>query len=599
MSRGRVSPPDWRVNPDRTLIAAQRSGDAGQLACWRLGISGEVSWPAPMWVLPDERGDGWRILSWAATGQLALWRRQGGRAEVLIENVEGAEETRYTIMGRPVDCRATISGRIEVIVAVPLGRRTMLCLLAPELDSYLPLSEHGESTSVGAWDAARRVVALNLDPDNGGPAIRVVSYTGRAQHEVPVSWPPRVRPLRATAYAPGIVGLTGAGEDGRAVPGTLEIPAGRVRWLAEHAGWSCADVDPSGASLLALHHGDEPVTYRVIGLDSGHGRELTVDPGVASDLCITRDGEHVIGGFQSPAVPPEVTAWSIRTGRRRALGPRPVAPEAGTQACTSSLNWELEWVPDADGHGIPEWVFSAGRPGDIGTVLYLHGGPGGQLNQVYEPVIAALAGAGWTVRGMNYPGSSGYGPQYREVVVGDWGGADARSVVRRLRSLHAGAGGRPVCLYGQSYGGYLALLAAAAVPDLLSTVAVWAPVTDLPRLLAAATGTQRRWLEGELGDLRSDPRQLRERSPVSQVAALLETPLLVGHGGRDEKCPVEQSRRLIELMGEQAPDGGLVRYLEDADSPHAPLHWNQWTGAVLAHFGAALSRVSLAEAHHA
>jgi dipeptidyl aminopeptidase/acylaminoacyl peptidase len=232
-------------------------------------------------------------------------------------------------------------------------------------------------------------------------------------------------------------------------------------------------------------------------------------------------------------------------------------------------------------------------------VLYLHGGPGGQLNQIYEPVIAALAGAGWTVRGVNYPGSSGYGPQDRDVVIGDWGGADARSVQRRLRSLHEGAGGRPICLYGQSYGGYLALLAAAAAPDLLSAVAVWAPVTDLPELLAATTGTQRRWLEGELGDLRSDPQQLWERSPVSQVSALLETPLLVGHGGRDEKCPIEQSRRLIELLGEQPPAAGLVQYLEDADSPHTSLHWDQWIGTVLAHYESALSRVSPQEAHHA
>ncbi|HEY1617367.1 MAG TPA: alpha/beta fold hydrolase [Streptosporangiaceae bacterium] len=582
------------MNPDRTLIAVQRSGDDPQLACWRLGASGEVPQAAPMWVLPGEREGDWRILSWAATGQVALWRRRGGRAEMMIENVEGeAEETRHAIMGRPVGCRATPSGQVEVMVAVPLGRRVMLCLLAPESDSYLPLWERGESASLGAWDARRRVAVLNLAPDAGAPAVRVVSYSGRSRHELPVSWPPQVRPLRAMGYARGIAGLTGVDGSGRTVPGVVEVSTGRVRWLAEHAGCSCADVDPSCARLLAVHCEGESVTYRMMDMAGQRARELPVGPGVASDLRITRDGEHVIGCFQSPALPPAVTRWNVRTGRRQALGPRPVATSA------DSVKWELRWVPDAAGRGIPEWVFSPGRPGNVGTVLYLHGGPGGQLSQAYEPVIAALASAGWAVRGMNYPGSSGYGAQYRDVVIGDWGGTDARSVERRLRSLHERSGGRPICLYGQSYGGYLALLAAAAVPDLLSAVAVWAPVTDLPQMLAAARGTQRRWLEGQLGDLRFDRRQLWERSPVSQAPALLETPLLIGHGGRDEKCPVEQSRRLIEMLGEQSPADCLVRYMEDPDSPHTPLRWDQWAGAVLAHYESALSRVLPREAHHA
>jgi pimeloyl-ACP methyl ester carboxylesterase len=477
----------WRMNPDRTLIAVQRKGDHPELACWRLRESGEVSRSAPVRVLPAEPEGDWRILSWAAADRLARWRHRGGRAEVLIENVEGeAAQTRYPIMGRPVHCLATSSGRIEIMVAVPLGDRTVLYLLIPESDSYLPVSERGESTSVGAWDAGRGVVVLNVDQEDGAPGVRVVNYRGGSPDEIPVSWPPGVRPLSATGYRPGIVGLTGTDESGLPVPGIMDDSTTCVRWLTEHAGYSCVDVDPAGERLLTVHAEGQ---YRMMNLDGTQSGELLVGPGVESDLRITGDGKHVIGCFQSPALPPHVTRWNLRTGRRQALDPRP-APTG-----PDGVSWELQWISDTDGRHIPEWVFSPGTSEDVGTVLYLHGGPGGQLNQIYEPVIAALAGAGWTVRGMNYPGSSGYGPRYRDVVIGDWGGADAASVERRLRSLHEQAGGRPVCLYGQSYGGYLALLAAAAVPGLLSAVAVWAPVTDLPRLLAATAGTQRQWLE--------------------------------------------------------------------------------------------------------
>ena len=79
--------------------------------------------------------------------------------------------------------------------------------------------------------------------------------------------------------------------------------------------------------------------------------------------------------------------------------------------------------------------------------------------------------------------------------------------------------------------------------------------------------------------------QLWKRSPVSRLSVLLDMPLLVGHGRLDDRCPVEQSRRLVRLLGDQLPAEGLVRYLEDAHSTHAPSTWHWWTDAVVAHFG--------------
>ena len=154
-----------------------------------------------------------------------------------------------------------------------------------------------------------------------------------------------------------------------------------------------------------------------------------------------------------------------------------------------------------------------------------------------------------------------------------------------MRSLRAEFGGRPICLYGQSYGAYLALLVAPAVRRLLHAVAVWAPVTDLPHLLATSSGVRRQWLEEELGALRTDPGRLALRSPISHVSELAGTQLLIGHGRLDDRCPVEQSRRLVRLLSARPPDEGSVRYLEEADSPHTPATWRRWTGAVTAHFG--------------
>jgi dipeptidyl aminopeptidase/acylaminoacyl peptidase len=184
-------------------------------------------------------------------------------------------------------------------------------------------------------------------------------------------------------------------------------------------------------------------------------------------------------------------------------------------------------------------------------------------------VIAALVAAGWTVIGMNYPGSSGYGDAFRDVVVGDWGGADVAAVVARLRELR---GDRPLCLYGQSYGAYLALLAAA--PGLVDAVAVWAPVTDLSALLESATGLHRQWLRTELGALADDPDELRERSPIHRP--FTGPRLMIGHSEGDDRVPVGQSRAFVRRLGAE-------HYLEQQGNGHEPADMTAWTAAVVAH----------------
>jgi dipeptidyl aminopeptidase/acylaminoacyl peptidase len=248
------------------------------------------------------------------------------------------------------------------------------------------------------------------------------------------------------------------------------------------------------------------------------------------------------------------------------------------------MQWWLRWTSDGEGRRMPEWVFTPGGGGHGGTVLYLHGGPRGRLSPAYDPVIASFVSAGWTVVGMNYPGSAGYGAEYLEQSRGDWGGVDVAAIEWRLTALSA-AGDGPVCLYGQSYGAYLALLAAAAHPRLVNSVAVWAAVTDIQALLDVSAGSQRRWLEQELSDLATDPQRLWQRSPVSRLPELGESHLLVGHGRLDDRCPVEQSRTLVRRLRQRAGARGSIRYLEDPTAPHTPLTWRRWADAAVSHFG--------------
>ena len=120
--------------------------------------------------------------------------------------------------------------------------------------------------------------------------------------------------------------------------------------------------------------------------------------------------------------------------------------------------------------------------GEGQAVIYLHGGPHNCLLDSYSPVIARLSEAGVRVIGLNYPGSSGFAPDYKQRIQNDWGGVDA-DVIRLIREQVLGSYSA-VALYGVSYGAYLALLAAGRNPELWSAVVACAPFTDLSRLHA-------------------------------------------------------------------------------------------------------------------
>ncbi|HEU5475598.1 MAG TPA: prolyl oligopeptidase family serine peptidase [Actinophytocola sp.] len=587
MAEGKVSA--WNLSPQRTLIALRLTGEHVRIGCWWLDPSGRIPDSAPVWTLTDEQAAAWEVLGWAGPTLLVLWRRHPDRNEVrIVDQRDGSETLRLDVVGRPVAARVNRSGRVEILLAVSDGRRPVLCAFLPDSDSYLVLAETDGLRDLAAWDADAGHLVVNIDPRyDATDAVRLFRWDGHGYARADVGWPDGVIAARAAGHGGDVVGLTGTGAGGASVPGLLHLPDRTVRWFPEHTGYSTVDVAPTGAHVLAATWIDEGFRYRMLDGAGTRTGELNSFAGLATSLSYTRDELHLIGSFQSPVLRPALGRWLWRDGDWL-----PLRAESG-RTPTGDMRWAHRWIPHQGDRRLPEWVFEPAGGGSRGTVLYLPGGPRGRLNQGYEPVIAALVDRGWSVVGMNYPGSTGYGPEYSELSQGDWGGVDAEAVERRARALHAETGG-PLCLYGHGYGGYLALLVASRVPRLVSGVAVLSPMVDLIRLLATATGARRRWLEDELGELRYRPRELLARSPVSRLTELAELPLLVGHGRRDERCPVAQSRQLVRLL-EITPSSGIgqVRYLEDPDGTHVPSSWCRWIEAVLAHFEPAAPRLAM------
>lgn len=169
------------------------------------------------------------------------------------------------------------------------------------------------------------------------------------------------------------------------------------------------------------------------------------------------------------------------------------------------------------------------------VLLALHGGPDAAWQLDSVALLRRFAEAGLGVVAVNPRGSRGYGGAI------PWGGPDLADVVAVAREI-----GRPVRLFGASYGAFLALLAVALHPERFERAAVVAPFLSGPRLYADG-GTRVRALLDRLGgkEIHADERGPRD---LAVIADRIRTPLLLMHGAADTVIPVAHSRELAGLI---------------------------------------------------
>jgi acetyl esterase/lipase len=195
-----------------------------------------------------------------------------------------------------------------------------------------------------------------------------------------------------------------------------------------------------------------------------------------------------------------------------------------------------------------------GLEGPVPVVVYVHGG-GWQRGSRRDPpplldadFYDQIAAQGLAVAAIDYrlSGEARF-PAPLE---------DVRAAVSWIRDHAAAYGLDPgrVCLWGDSAGGHLALLAALTGATVRAAVA-WFPVTDLagmPSDLADAGGVADLGPDSREARLlgapaSSVPDLARQGSPVTHARADAP-PILLLHGTTDDLVPTAQSIRLAEVL---------------------------------------------------
>ena len=239
---------------------------------------------------------------------------------------------------------------------------------------------------------------------------------------------------------------------------------------------------------------------------------------------------------------------------------------------------ELHRTKARDGRDLPVWVTrplaavgAATKP--AAAVVLVHGGPWLRGREwAFSPEAQFLASRGYVVIEPEFRGSTGYGVAHYRAGWKQWGRAMQDDVSDALAfAVRQGwAEGGRACIMGGSYGGYAALMGLVKDPDQYRCGIAHAAVSD-PRHMydfhwSDASEFGREFsLPVVLGDRKKDEALLIAASPLEQVARI-KAPLLLSHGGRDRRVPIDNGERMLEALRKAGKQVEWVPYAEEGHS---------------------------------
>ncbi|MFS1703768.1 alpha/beta hydrolase family protein [Alteromonas sp. AMM-1] len=188
-------------------------------------------------------------------------------------------------------------------------------------------------------------------------------------------------------------------------------------------------------------------------------------------------------------------------------------------------------------------------------VIMPHGGPIGIYDApFFSSDVEWLAYNGYAVLRVNYRGSGGYGRNFEESGMQQWGRAierDINAAVEDVLKKYPVLNANRMCLFGASYGGYSSIMGVIQHPDKYKCAVSFAGVTDLPLLFNKRSvqnnETLTQILKEMIGDPASQMTELMAYSPVYN-ADKVERPVLLIHGTKDSIVDIEHSWRLSRML---------------------------------------------------
>ncbi|MFI6394279.1 S9 family peptidase [Nonomuraea sp. NPDC050547] len=276
-------------------------------------------------------------------------------------------------------------------------------------------------------------------------------------------------------------------------------------------------------------------------------------------ICAAGDRCVVIGG--GPTMADEIVTvsdekiTSLRTSGSAAV-PKSALSEPVAVSVRGRRGQEchgLYYPPKNDAHH---------GPADKAPPLLVncHAGPTLHVNGMMQLELQFFTSRGFAVLDMDYSGSTGYGREYRQRLIGHYGIIDVEDCADlALELADRGLADRDrLAIRGWSAGGFLAL-SALVHHDVFGAAVSYYGQSDATRIGTLATKFERGYAIAMLGSRPEDVEERRKRSPV-HLAQQIKKPVLFLQGLADKAVPPVLAERLSATLSANDVPHKLVTF---------------------------------------
>jgi dipeptidyl aminopeptidase/acylaminoacyl peptidase len=272
-------------------------------------------------------------------------------------------------------------------------------------------------------------------------------------------------------------------------------------------------------------------------------------PGSVVDFIdFAQDGNLLLFSVRSDRDPGEYYLFNRASGKADLLFSGMEAINPDDMAERRAISFQSR-----DGHTIHGYLtmpaHAAGAK--VPLVVMPHGGPHGIYDTwFFETDAQFLASRGYAVLQVNFRSSGGRGPNFMDAGDRQWGGKVQDDIIDGLKWTIAQGevDGTRVCSYGASFGGYSALMLAAREPSMIKCAVGYAGVYDLNLMHSSDEFRGNKVAQSHIARyIGNDKAELDRFSPVT-LAAQIKAPVLLVHGGKDERAPVKHAELMREAL---------------------------------------------------
>ena len=256
----------------------------------------------------------------------------------------------------------------------------------------------------------------------------------------------------------------------------------------------------------------------------------------------SRDGATLTVRNTGPRDPG--TYYLLKDGRFQTIGSRQPLFESENLANVRYISYRAR-----DGRTIPAYLTVPHGEPPFPLIVMPHGGPFVTEVVAYDKWAQLLANQGYLVLQPQYRGSRNYGLRFYKAAFADGGQGGYKMQDDKddgaLHLVKEGLASRDrLAMFGWSYGGYAALIAASRTPQIYQCVVAGAAVADQTmqfnyyrfRLRGAQREAQLRYREDSL-------------SPINEVEKV-NVPILLVHGSVDQRVPPDHAKKYLKLLDE-------------------------------------------------